>query len=318
MGRTQLFMEKLGMDPSRLRFRQHLTTEMAHYACDCWDLEIHTSYGWVECVGHADRACYDLSVHGKATKTPMVATLKLDEAREIEVAKLKFDRKSMGKKFKADQRTVANALEALAESWADFEPIAKALEMEGKANVDGFEITKEMVTWKRTSKKVHEIKFTPSVIEPSFGMGRILYSLLEHCFYQRDADEQRCVMKFKPAVAPQKCAVLPISSGVQVNDVVDEIAAELMESDLATRVDKSTAALGRRYARVDELGVPFAVTVDFDTLTDGTVTLRERDSMAQIRLPKADVRRLVFDFVHGQFTWEEAIVKYPVVQVKED
>ena len=347
MARTQLFMEKIGMDPSRLRFRQHLTTEMAHYACDCWDLEIQSSYGWVECVGHADRACYDLDVHGKATKTPMVATLKLDEAKEIEMAKLKFDRKALGKTFKADQRVVANALESLAENWADFEPVATALEKDGKTTIDGFEITKEMVTWKKTSKMVHEIKFTPSVIEPSFGMGRILYSLLEHCFYQRDADEQRCVMKFKPAVAPQKCAVLPISSGGEVNTVVsgrlsrcwcwkvllilslthsyslltaqvDEIAAELLESDLATRVDKSTAALGRRYARVDEIGVPFAVTVDFDTLTDGTVTLRERDSMAQIRLPKSDVTRLVFDFVHGRFTWEEAVAKYPVVQVKED
>lgn len=318
MARTQLYMERIGMDPARLRFRQHLTTEMAHYACDCWDLEIQSSYGWVECVGHADRACYDLDVHGKATKTPMVATLKLDEAREVEAAKLKFDRKALGKTFKANQRVVSGALEALAENWADFEPIATALETEGKTTVDGFEITKDMVTWKKTSKKVHEIKFTPSVIEPSFGMGRILYSLLEHCFYQRDADEQRCVMKFKPAVAPQKCAVLPISSGEEVNAVVDEIAADLMENDMATRVDKSTAALGRRYARVDEVGVPFAVTVDFETLTDGKVTLRERDSMAQIRLPKSDVARLVFDFVHGRTTWEEATAKYPVVQVKED
>jgi len=318
MARTQLFMEKIGMDPTRLRFRQHLTTEMAHYACDCWDLEIKSSYGWVECVGHADRACYDLLVHGKATKTAMEATLKLDEAREVEVAKLKFNRKALGKTFKADQRVVANALEGLAENWKDFEPIATALETDGTTTVDGFEITKEMLTWKKTSKKVHEIKFTPSVIEPSFGMGRILYSLLEHCFYQRDADEQRCVMKFKPAVAPHKCAVLPISSGAEVNALVDEIAAELMECDMSTRVDKSTAALGRRYARVDEIGVPFAVTVDFDSLTDGSVTLRERDSMAQIRLPKSDVARVVFDFVHGRFTWEEAIAKYPVVQVKED
>jgi len=92
--------------------------------------------------------------------------------------------------------------------------------MDGKATVDGFEITKDMVSWTKTTKKVHEIKFTPSVIEPSFGMGRILYSLLEHCFYQRDADEQRCVMRFKPAVAPQKCAVLPISSSEEMNVVV--------------------------------------------------------------------------------------------------
>ena len=220
MARTQLFMERIGMDPARLRFRQHLTTEMAHYACDCWDLEIQSSYGWVECVGHADRACYDLDVHSKATKTPMVATLKLDEPKEIEIAKLKLDRKSLGKTFKTDQRVVASALEALAENWADFEPIATALETEGKAIVDGFEVTNEMVTWTKAMKSVHEIKFTPSVIEPSFGMGRILYSLLEHCFYQRNADEQRCVMKFKPAVAPQKCAVLPISSGEEVNAVV--------------------------------------------------------------------------------------------------
>ena len=118
---------------------------------------------------------------------------------------------------------VSAALESLAESWEDFEPIATALETEGKTTVDGFEITKEMVTWKKTLKKVHEIKFTPSVIEPSFGMGRILYSLLEHCFYQRDADEQRCVMRFKPAVAPHKCAVLPISSGDKVNAVVRQM-----------------------------------------------------------------------------------------------
>lgn len=220
MARTQLFMEKIGMDPTRLRFRQHLATEMAHYAADCWDLEIQSSYGWVECVGHADRACYDLDVHGKATKTPMVATMKLDKPVEVQVAVLKFDRKKLGMVFKKDARAVSGALEALAEDWKDFEPVATALDTEGKTTVDGFEITKDMLTWTKTSKQVHEVKFTPSVIEPSFGMGRVLYSLLEHSFYQRDADEQKCVMRFNPQVAPQKVAVLPISSGVEVNAVV--------------------------------------------------------------------------------------------------
>jgi len=318
MARTQLYMERIGMDPSRLRFRQHLSTEMAHYAADCWDLEIKSSYGWIECVGHADRACYDLEVHSKVTKTPMLATLKLDTPKEIEVAKLKFDRKTLGQVFKQDQRNVSRALEALAEDWKTFAPIAEQLESDGKATVDGFEITKGMVTWTQAKKKVHEIKFTPSVIEPSFGMGRILYSLLEHCFYQREADEQRCVMKFNPRVAPYKCAVLPISSGDETNAVVDEIAADLMESDLSTRVDKSTAALGRRYARADEIGVPFAVTVDFDTLADGSVTVRERDSMLQIRLPKSEVTSLIFNIVHGRTTWEAAKEKYPSVQVNED
>lgn len=90
-----------------------------------------------------------------------------------------------------------------------------------------------------------------------------------------------------------------------------------MQSDLATRVDKSSAALGRRYARSDEIGVPFAVTVDFDTLTDNTVTIRERDSMIQVRAPKKDVTNVIFDIVHQRMTWEQVTKKYPVVQVDE-
>lgn len=317
MARTQMYMEKIGMDPKRLRFRQHLATEMAHYAADCWDLEIKSSYGWVECVGHADRACYDLDVHAKATNTPMVATMKFDTPKEVEIAKLKFDRKKIGMVFKKDARAVSSALDALAEDWKDFESVAKALEADGKTTVDGFEVTKDMVSWTRMKKKIHEIKFTPSVVEPSFGIGRILYSLLEHSFYQRDMDEQRCVMRFNPRVAPQKCAVLPISSSAEFNVVVDEIAASLMEYDLATRVDKSTAALGRRYARSDEIGVPFAITIDFDTLSDGTVTIRERDSMVQIRLPRKNVPNVIYDIVHDRNTWIYFLEKYPVVQVDD-
>jgi glycyl-tRNA synthetase len=61
MARSLLWLTKIGIDLARLRFRQHLSTEMAHYATDCWDIEINTVYGWVECVGHADRSCYDVS-----------------------------------------------------------------------------------------------------------------------------------------------------------------------------------------------------------------------------------------------------------------
>jgi glycyl-tRNA synthetase len=317
MARTQLYMEKIGMDVNRLRFRQHLATEMAHYAADCWDLEIQSSYGWVECVGHADRACYDLQVHSTATKTPMVATEKVDPPQEIEYAKLKLDRKELGKVFMNEQRVVAAALEALAEDWLTFEPIATALETDGKTMVDGYEVTKAMVTWTKTKKTIHERKFTPSVIEPSFGMGRILYSLLEHSFYQRDGDEQRCVMRFKPQVAPEKCAVFPISSNKECNVVVDMIAADLLDNDLATRVDKSTASLGRRYARADELGVPFAVTVDFQSVQDNTVTLRERDSTKQIRLHKDEITNVISKIVRGKLTWTDLTKKYPMVQVDD-
>lgn len=319
MARTQLYMIKIGMDKSRLRFRQHLLTEMAHYAADCWDLEIQSSYGWVECVGHADRACYDLKVHEKATNVSMVATQKVDPPQEVEYAKIKFNRKELGKEFKQDQRVVSGLLEGLAESWVDFEPIANSLETEGSYMLDNkFKVTKEMLTYTKSKKMIHEVKFTPSVIEPSFGMGRILYSLLEHSFYQRDGDEQRIVMRFNPQLAPQKCAVFPISSNDDCNVIVDEIAASLIDHDLATRVDKASAAIGRRYARADELGLPFAVTVDFDTLKDGTVTLRERDSMKQIRLQKDEVALELQRIVHGRASWNDLMKRFPIVQVTED
>ena len=108
----------------------------------------------------------------KSTNTPsMVATVKFDKPKEMEVPELEFDRKALGMAFKKDARAVSGALDALAEDWKDFEPIAKALEADGKATVDGFEITKDMLTWTKTGKKVHEAKFAPSVVEPSFPLG---------------------------------------------------------------------------------------------------------------------------------------------------
>lgn len=79
VGRIYHFLLRVGIDPEKLRFRQHLFNEMAHYACDCWDAECKTSYGWVECVGCADRACYDLSCHSKATGVDLVAQEPLAE-----------------------------------------------------------------------------------------------------------------------------------------------------------------------------------------------------------------------------------------------
>uniref|UniRef100_A0ACB8FWJ2 Uncharacterized protein n=1 Tax=Sphaerodactylus townsendi TaxID=933632 RepID=A0ACB8FWJ2_9SAUR len=79
IARIYLFLVKVGISPSKLRFRQHMENEMAHYACDCWDAESKTSYGWIEIVGCADRSCYDLSCHARATKVPLAAEKPLKE-----------------------------------------------------------------------------------------------------------------------------------------------------------------------------------------------------------------------------------------------
>jgi len=71
--RVHLFLVTIGIKEENLRFRQHLPNEMAHYASDCWDAEIKCSYGWIECVGNADRSCFDLTVHSKASGKTMTA-----------------------------------------------------------------------------------------------------------------------------------------------------------------------------------------------------------------------------------------------------
>ncbi|GMI09157.1 hypothetical protein TrVE_jg12640 [Triparma verrucosa] len=313
LARTQIFCERIGMDPARIRFRQHLKTEMAHYACDCWDLEVKTSYGWMECAGHADRSAYDLTVHAKATNTDLVATKMLSKPQTVEIAKIKLNRKQLGMVFKAEQRAVANAIDDLAQSWANFEPFAAKLEADGKAEIAGFEVTKDMFSYEKKNKTIHEVKYTPSVIEPSFGIGRILYSLLEHCFDIRENDEQRTFLKFKPVVAPIKVAVLALQKDKQFEPIISDLKASLMDLNLSSRIDDSTASLGKRYARADEVGIPFAITVDFDTVSSSTVTLRDRDTMQQIRAKISDIVGLLKALCTEKMVWEDVVAKYGLV-----
>ena len=93
------------------------------------------------------------------------------------------------------------------------------------------------------------------------------------------------MLSFPAAVAPIKALVLPISSSRDFTPFLSQITNALRERGVSNRLDDSSASIGRRYARNDELGTPFAITVDFQTVKDSTVTLRERDSLKQIREP---------------------------------
>ena len=110
MARTCLFMEKIGINMSKLRFRQHLEHEMAHYAEDCWDCEVETSYGWIECVGLADRAAYDLKAHSTKSSAELVALEKFPEPREVEVIEARPNKKEIGKTFKRDSKIICDHL----------------------------------------------------------------------------------------------------------------------------------------------------------------------------------------------------------------
>ncbi|XP_048225756.1 glycine--tRNA ligase, mitochondrial 1 [Ricinus communis] len=314
IGRVYLFLIRLGIDKERLRFRQHLANEMAHYAADCWDAEIECSYGWIECVGIADRSAYDLRAHSEKSGVPLLAHEKFSEPREVEKLVIASVKKELGLAFKGNQKKVVEALEAMNEK----EAMEMKASLETKGEVEFYVCTleknvtikKNMVTISKEKKKEHQRVFTPSVIEPSFGIGRIIYCLFEHSFYMRPSkagDEQLNVFRFPPVVAPIKCTVFPLVQNQQYEEVAKVISRSLTAAGISHKIDITGTSIGKRYARTDELGVPFAITVD----STSSVTIRERDSKDQIRVNIEEAASVVKSVTDGMQTWSKVWSIFP-------
>jgi len=217
--RTSQFLKSVGIKDEAIRFRQHRANEMAHYANDCWDAEIETSYGWIEVVGHADRSAFDLNKHSEATKTELVASRRLAEPIELTEIKAVLNKAVNGKTLKGDNKTVnkffetapAECIEELAVTMKKSKKIT--IKLEGKS----IDLTEENVKFEERKTTTHEEKFTPHVIEPAFGIGRILYCVFEHCFKMRENDVARTYFDFPPTVAPLKTSILPLMNNPKMN-----------------------------------------------------------------------------------------------------
>ena len=192
------FMERIGVDSNKLRFRQHMQNEMAHYAADCWDCELLNSYGWTEVVGCADRSAFDLSVHMKATGVPLQVREPLKEPKRVEEWVAQLDKKKSGPKFKKDVGKVQAAIDALTQDMR--EKLSISMQKEGKITIDvpdvqggKVELDKDIVTIQKESRVETMREYIPNVIEPSFGIGRILWALMEHVYWTREDDVARSV-----------------------------------------------------------------------------------------------------------------------------
>ena len=138
---------------------------------------------------------------------------------------------------------------------------------------------------------------TPYVIEPTFGVDRAVMTLLVDSYTEEEAPtasgktERRVVLRLHPALAPVKVAVLPLSRNERLVPLAREVHDLVRGSDAARGLIQydDAQSIGRRYRRQDEIGTPLCVTVDFDSLDDKAVTIRERDTMAQVRVPITDV-----------------------------
>lgn len=290
VGLTHNFLKAVGFVD--FRFRQHKRDEMAHYACDCWDAEILTTYGYIECVGIADRSCYDLSMHSKCSGASLVAQKRLDRPRQEVVLEQMCDMKEWGKTFK-DRLPLL--LEKIKNLKVEENNLVKEVEFDGQT------ISLE---YKRTEHTVHVEDFVPSVIEPSFGIGRIFYSLIEQVYWERKDDEQRHVLSLSPVVAPYQVGLTSLrigDYGKQLNDIFEQLKLR----NIRVFTNERNVSIGRRYASSDEIGVSYFVTFDSESVRDEMVTIRERDSMDQVRVLTEKVVEVIDGLVRGSIDFEK-------------
>jgi glycyl-tRNA synthetase len=404
LAKTLKFLTSIGIHRNKIRFRQHLPTEMAHYATDCWDAEILTTYGWVECVGHADRSAHDLTVHADATKTDLRASKTLLEPEIVQSLKLSpdkgkfvqylkkngFDSEKMGKIMQFvglnDEKSLKKVqkkmiLAAKNEKkiqndendenfWQDYDfinqPVLITFPLYGVDESIELSISTDLLKLAISTEKIHVKQFTPHVIEPSFGLARIFYSVLEHSYSERDesgdgnsennnnnnnnseknhqtADkstqsEPRRVLTFPPQIAPYQVGIYTVVSNLPgAKGVLRKLELAGLDLDLAVQIDDSKASIGRKYSRWDECGVPFAISIDSQSVGDDcdennennenlvsksskkipkqpTVTIRERDSCEQIRVHLDQAMGVVNGLVRGVLSWENACQTFEKVK----
>jgi glycyl-tRNA synthetase len=133
--------------------------------------------------------------------------------------------------------------------------------------------------------------YVPYVVEPSLGADRVSLAFLANAYDEELVGENdtRVVLHLHPALAPFKAAVLPLSK--KLSEKADEIYSDLIKS-FPVDYDES-GSIGKRYRRQDEIGTPLCITIDFDTLEDNAVTIRDRDTMEQVRIPIAELKNYI-------------------------
>ena len=163
---------------------------------------------------------------------------------------------------------------------------------------DCFEVSQERV-------KLSGEKFVPHVIEPSFGIDRITYALLEQNLKEEEGYTRLTV---PPTVAPIKVGVFPLMARDGLDKKSREIHRLLVASGINSYHDTG-GSIGKRYARMDEIGTPYCITVDYESLEGKGVTIRDRDSAEQVRVPEEGIAEVLKGLVEGNMRMGEVIFK---------
>lgn len=218
VAQQQLFYERVGIPREKFYFRVLCEKERPHYSLGNIDMEVQSSFGWVETIGNAYRTDFDLSSHAKFSK----------------------------------------------------QDLSVYLEEEKK-------------------------KILPHVVEPSMGVDRLFWCMLEHTYRGKSAEKDWEWFDLPPCISPYDASVFPLMKKDGLGEKAQEVCKSLRENGLNISYSES-GSIGKRYARADEIGVCYCVTVDYQTLQDGTVTLRFRNDGGQARFKIEELAGKISEF----------------------
>jgi glycyl-tRNA synthetase len=294
---------EIGVPPENQRFIEKTQWEKAHYASQSFDQEVCVDrWGWIEVSGHAHRTDFDLSSHMKASGVDLRVYKEYATPVEEERLVVKPVMAKLGPAFKKE---AAKAAELIEEAPAN--KVAASLKENGFYMTGAYKILPEHVDVSHKKSVVRGKRFIPQVVEPSFGCDRLFYVALEYAYCVKD---DRVVMRFPRTIAPTQVGVYPLVSKDGITEKTREVHQLLVNEGLAAELDE-TGSIGRRYARADEAGVPLGITVDYETLKDNTVTVRDRDTWRQVRTRISDLPELLHKYFQEKINFKDLGVLVP-------
>jgi glycyl-tRNA synthetase len=296
MAQSKRFLAQLGIQSKHQRFFEKLPTERAHYSAQTFDHEVKLDrWDWVEVAGFAYRTDYDLKKHMQATGIDLRVFKPYESPIEKTVRAIRPNHEKIRKQFGPDAGKIISLL-----TREDLSQRLQGKRPGEKIKVDGHDVPVEFFDTKEEKIKETGTKYIPHVVEPSFGVERLVYASLEHNLRMR---EDRLIVSLPFKLAPVQASVYPLVNKDGLVEKAKGVYEDLRADGLRVEYDDA-GSIGRRYARADEAGVPLGITIDYDTMKDDTVTLRDRDSWAQIRTKIDQLRETVHTIVNKGFPTE--------------
>lgn len=306
---TRKFISLIGVPNESNYFEEKLPSERAHYSKQTFDhIVVVDKWGKLEVSGHAYRHVYDIEKHAKYSGVDMYAVRRLKEPVVVKKRRARYDKTAIinlygsraGEIFKVLSRYTSEDMLKNLENTAD-ETIV----------IDGINVPRSVFVVEDFEEKIWIEKFIPHVSEPSFGVERIMYVALEYAY--KELNDNRIVLSLPRKLAPIKIGIATLVDKPSFESIALKIY-EIVKNRYYVLILEGDS-IGRKYAVADEIGIPFVITIDYESVVNGsTVTIRDRDTRKQIRVP---IQNLINVLEIGLEGHDIFTLGYPVIEPKD-